>query len=169
MSDYRPMPAERPMPDGVRLLGYPAMPEPAYRAGPEPRRQRGARGASRAWASAARWAALAYLTVPVLGFVIPLVLYLSAVRGPGEARWARAHAAQALNVWIAGLLYDLAAVIMGVMLALDSPWTALAVFAPLAGARWLVTIGFLLRAAGAARRGEAYAFPRWLCTRIARC
>ncbi len=40
---------------------------------------------------------LAYLTVPLFGFAVPLVVYLRARRGPG---WTRAHAAQALNVWI---------------------------------------------------------------------
>jgi hypothetical protein len=134
------------------------------------------RGGDRPGQCAARWAALAYLTVPVLGFVIPLALYLGAVRGPHGSGplgsgppcsgWARCHAAQALNVWLTGLLYDLSAVIMGAMLALDSPWTALAVFAPLAAARWLVTIAFLYRAARAARWGRRYTLPRWLCTPI---
>ena len=63
-----------------------------------------------------RAAVLGYLTVPV--FLVPLVIYLTTLRGSG---WARRHAAQAVNVWLTGLLYDLSAVIMGAMLALDSP------------------------------------------------
>jgi hypothetical protein len=73
-----------------------------------------------------------------------------------------------VNVWLTGFLYDLSAVIMGAMLALDSPPVALLVFAPLVAARWLVTLGYLARAARAASRGADYAFPAWLCMRIAR-
>src|SRR5262249_20526814 len=51
----------------------------------------------------ARRAAVAgYLTVPV--FPVPLVIYLTTLRGPG---WARQHAAQAVNAGFTGLLYDL--------------------------------------------------------------
>ncbi len=110
-----------------------------------------------------RAAALGYLTVPV--FVVPLVIYLSERRG---RRPARRHAAQALNVWFTGALYDLSAVIMGAMLALDSPRVALIVFAPLVAARWLVTLAYLVRAAHAASRGAAFTFPAWLCVRVAR-
>ncbi len=108
-------------------------------------------------------AAAGYLTVPV--FVVPLVIYLGTLRGPG---WARGHAAQALNVWLTGTLYDLAAAIMGAMLALDSPRVALTVFVPLVAARWLVTLGYLARAARAASQGADYAFPSWLCMRAVR-
>jgi hypothetical protein len=106
---------------------------------------------------------LGYLTVPV--FLVPLVIYLATLRGPG---WGRQHAAQAVNVWFTGLLYDLSAVIMGAMLALDSPRVALAVFAPLIAARWLATLACLIRAARAASREAAYTFPAWLCMRVAR-
>jgi hypothetical protein len=110
-----------------------------------------------------RAAVLGYLTVPV--FLVPLVIYLATLRGPG---WTRQHAAQAVNVWFTGLFYDLSAVIMGAMLALDSPRVALAVFAPLTAARWLVTLACLIRAARAATREAAYTFPAWLCMRVAR-
>jgi uncharacterized Tic20 family protein len=108
---------------------------------------------------------LAYLTVPLFGFVIPLGVYLRMLRGPG---WARAHAAQALNVWITTILYNLSAVIMGTSLALDSPQVALLVFGPLIVCLWLVTLRHLVRAATAASQGEDYTFPRWLCSRVVR-
>jgi len=110
-----------------------------------------------------RAAVFGYLTVPVL--LVPLVIYLTTLRGSG---WARQHAAHAVNVWFTGLLYDLSAVIMGAMLALDSPQVAVIVFAPLVAARWLVTVVYLARAARAASRGAAGTFPAWLCMRIAR-
>jgi len=56
---------------------------------------------------------------------------------------------------------------MGAMLALGSPPVALMVFGPLVGARWLVTLAYLARAARAAGRGAA-TFPAWLCMRLAR-
>lgn len=110
-----------------------------------------------------RAAVLGYLTVPV--FLVPVAIYLTTLRGSG---WARRHAAQAVNVWFTGLLYDLSAVIMGAMLAVDSPPVALLVVAPLVAARWLVTLAYLARAARAAVRGAEYAFPAWLCMRTAR-
>jgi uncharacterized Tic20 family protein len=119
----------------------------------------------RSGGSAARWAMLAYLTVPLFGFVIPLWVYLRTLRRSG---WARAHAAQALNVWITVTLYGLSAVIMGTSLALDSPQVALIVFGPLIVGLWLVALRHLVRAATAASLGLGYTFPRWLCSRIIR-
>jgi uncharacterized Tic20 family protein len=121
--------------------------------------------ALRSGSSAARMAMLAYLTVPLFGCVVPLVVYLRARRGPG---WTRAHAAQALNVWITVVLYSLSAAIMGTMLALDSPQIALIVFGPLVVGLWLATIVLLVRAATAASQGEQYTFPGWLCSPIVR-
>ena len=121
--------------------------------------------ALRSAGSAARMAMLAYLTVPLFGFVVPLVIYLRARRRSG---WTRAHAAQALNVWITVALYSLSAAIMGTMLALDSPQIAMIVFGPLVVGLWLVTIVLLVRAATAASQGEEYTFPGWLCSRIVR-
>jgi uncharacterized Tic20 family protein len=106
---------------------------------------------------------LAYLTVPLFGFVVPLVVYLRTRHGPG---WTRAHAAQALNVWVTVTLYDLSAAIMGTMLALDSPQIALIVFGPPVVGLWLVALTFLVRAATAASQGREYTFPGWLCSGI---
>jgi len=147
----------RPVPD------WPAAPAGGYRA-PLRRLARLVPRYPAAGGRAGRRAALlGYLTVPVFG--APVVIYLATLRGPG---WARHHTAQAVNVWFTGLLYDLSAVIMGAMLALDSPSVALTVFAPLVAARWLVTLAYLVRAARAAGRGGAYTFPAWLSVRLAR-
>jgi len=116
---------------------------------------------SRSDGAAARWAMLGYLTVPLFGFVVPLLVYLRTLRGSG---WSRAHAAQALNVWITAVLYGLSAVIMGAMLALDSPQIALIVFGSLVIALWLVMLTYLVRAATAASQGLPYTVPRWLCS-----
>jgi uncharacterized Tic20 family protein len=111
------------------------------------------------------WAMLGYLTVPFLGFLLPLAVYLMSLR---RSRWLRAHAAQAVNVWLTVILYELSAAIVGAMLVLDSPVVALAVTVPLAAALWLTALVFLVRAAVAARRGETYTFPRWLCAPMVR-
>jgi len=113
----------------------------------------------------ARWAMLGYLTVPISGFLVPLAIYLASLR---RSRWLRAHAAQAVNVAITVVLYELSAAIIGAVLVLDSPRVALAVVVPLVAALWLATLVFLVRAAAAAYRGQAYAFPRWLCTPLVR-
>jgi uncharacterized Tic20 family protein len=113
----------------------------------------------------ARLAMLSYLTVPFFGFLVPAAVYLMALR---RSQWLRAHAAQALNVWITAFLYDLSAAIMGAMLALDSPSVALAVLLPVVAALWLVTVGFLIRAATRAGEGEQCAFPAWICSPVVR-
>jgi uncharacterized Tic20 family protein len=113
----------------------------------------------------AQWAMLAYLMVPFFGFLVPLAIYLISMRG---SRWVRAHAAQAINVWLTGVLYGLSAAIIGAMLVLDSPRVALTVVVPLITVLWLTTLAFLVRAAARAGRGESYTFPRWLCTPMVR-
>lgn len=113
----------------------------------------------------ARQAMLAYLTVPFFAFLVPFAIYIMALR---RSRWLRAHASQALNVWITALLYDLSAAIMGVMLALDSPAVALATIVPLVVLLWLITLAYLIRAAVVASQGREYTFPRWLCSTIFR-
>jgi uncharacterized protein len=108
---------------------------------------------------------LGYLTVPVSGFLVPLAIYLASLR---RSRWLRAHAAQAVNVAITVVLYELSAAIIGAVLVLDSPGAALTVVVPLVAALWLATLAFMVHAAAAAYRGQAYTFPRWLCTPLVR-
>jgi uncharacterized Tic20 family protein len=112
-----------------------------------------------------QWAMLAYLTVPFFGFLVPLAIYLLSMR---RSRWLRGHAAQALNVWLTGILYALSALIIGAVLILDSPRVAVTVVVPLIAVLWLTTLVFLVRAAARASRGETYTFPRWLCTPMVR-
>jgi uncharacterized Tic20 family protein len=113
----------------------------------------------------ARWAMLGYLTVPISGFLVPLAIYLASLR---RSRWLRAHTAQAVNVAITVVLYELSAAIIGAVLVLDSPRVALTVVVPLVAALWLATLASLVRAATAAYRGQAYTFPGWLCTPLVR-
>ncbi len=145
------------------LLWRLAGPVPHRPAAGRPVPHRPAAGRTVSGAAGRRAAVLGYLAVPVFG--MPVLIYLATLRGSG---WARRHAAQAVNVWLTGLLYDLSAVIMGAMLALGSLSAALMVFAPLVAARWLVTLACLAGAARAASRGMEYTFPAWLCMRAVR-
>jgi uncharacterized Tic20 family protein len=147
------------VPDALRAPRAPASPA-APGAAPG-----GAPGPARAVPGAASWAMLGYLTVPFFGFLVPLAIYLMSLR---RSRWLRAHSAQAVNLSLTVLLYELSAAIIGAMLVLDSPVVALAVTVPLAAALWLTALAFLVRAALAARRGETFTFPRWLCTPMVR-
>ena len=113
----------------------------------------------------AHWAMLAYLTVPIFGCVVPLAIYLLSLRG---SRWLRAHASQALNAWLTWLLYNLSALLIGGLLALDSTRVALIVVMPVVAALWLTTLGYLIRAGRLASQGREYAIPRWLCSRLIR-
>jgi uncharacterized Tic20 family protein len=109
---------------------------------------------------------LGYLSVPLFGFLLPLAVYLASLLR--RSRWLRAHAAQAVNLWLTVTLYELSAAIIAAMLVLDSPAVALAVVVPLVAALWLTALALLVRAAAAARRGQTYTFPRWLCARMVR-
>ena len=159
--DYGVVPG--PAGDGLRQVREPG--DDAHDAtGPGPALRSGGHAAPRS-DGAARWAMLGYLTVPLFGLIVPLLVYLRTLRG---SSWSRAHAAQALNVWITAVLYGLSAVIMGAMLALDSPRIALIVFGSLVAGLWLVMLTYLVRAATTASQGLPYTIPRWLCSPIVR-
>lgn len=113
--------------------------------------------------SGLRWAIAAYLTIPFFGFLVPLAVYLYARRQP---RLVRAHAAQALNLALTAVMYDLSAAIMAGILALDSPRAALMVAGPLVVLLWALALRQLIRATNAAGRGEDYRIPAWLCATL---
>ena len=103
---------------------------------------------------------LAYLGVAVAGVVPPLAVYLLSRR---RSAFARRHAAEALRVSCAAVLYGICALIIAAMLALDSVEVAAIVVGPLVLALWLIIVVFLIRAARAASRGEPpQEFPGWL-------
>jgi uncharacterized Tic20 family protein len=101
----------------------------------------------------------AYLGVPIAGCIPPLWVYLVSGR---RSPLARRHAAQALGVSCAAILYGICLLIVAGMLALDSVEVAVIVVAPLALALWLILVVFLVRAARAARRDQPYDIPGWL-------
>ncbi len=109
-----------------------------------------------------RWAALSYLGIPFLSALPPLAVYLATPNMP----FARRHATQGLNLAVTVLLYNVCALIIGAVLALDSLRVALAIVSPVTAALWLVALNHLVRCALAAGRGEFRPIPAWLCATI---
>ena len=106
-----------------------------------------------------RRAVLAYLAVPFTLFLVPLAVYLTSL---GSRRFARAHAAVALSLSLATMLYTASILIVGGVLALDSAPVGTLIAVPLLVLLWAGVLVVLVRAAGAAARGEMYRLPRWL-------
>jgi uncharacterized Tic20 family protein len=107
----------------------------------------------------ARRAMLAYLGVPFTLCLVPLAVYLTSLDG---RRFARAHAAVALSLSLATILYTFSVVIVGGVLALDSTAAGTLAAAVLLTVLWAGVLTVVIRAAVAADRGETYQLPRWL-------
>ena len=106
-----------------------------------------------------RRAVLAYLGVPFTLCVVPLAIYLTS---PGNRRFARAHAAAALSLSLATILYTVSILIVGGVLTLDSALVGTLAAVPLLVLLWVGVLVVVIRAARAASRGEMYQLPRWL-------
>ena len=112
-----------------------------------------------------RLAMLCYLSVPFLGFLLPLAIYVLKRRKPG---FVHGHAAQALNLALTAVLYTFCVLIVGTILALDTISVALLIGVPLVAALWIATLGYVVRAGAAASRGGYFRIPAWICATIAR-
>jgi uncharacterized Tic20 family protein len=107
----------------------------------------------------ARRAMLGYLGVPFTLCLVPLAVYLTSL---GDRRFARAHAAVALTLSLATILYTFSIVIVGGVLTLDSTAVGTLAGAALLAMLWAGVLTVVIRAAAAAGRGEMYQLPRWL-------
>ena len=107
----------------------------------------------------ARRAMLAYLGVPFTLCLVPLAVYLTSL---DHRRFARAHAAAALSLSLATILYIFSIVIVGGVLTLDSTAVGTLAAAVLLAVLWAGVLTVVIRAAAAADRGEIYQLPRWL-------
>ena len=110
-------------------------------------------------------AVVGYLGVIFFAFLPALVIFLLTRR---SSPYLRFHAARAVNLSVTVILFDLSALIVGLMLALDTVVLSLSVALPLATALWLTAAVYLVRTALAAARGEAYDPPAWLCVQVLR-
>ncbi|HEY2575415.1 MAG TPA: DUF4870 domain-containing protein [Streptosporangiaceae bacterium] len=108
-------------------------------------------------------AVVGYLGVLFFAFLPALVIFLLTRQ---SSAYLRFHAARAVNLSVTLILFDLSAVIVGLMLALDTVVLSLAVALPLATALWLAAAAYLVRTALATARGEAYDPPAWLCVQV---
>jgi uncharacterized Tic20 family protein len=126
----------------------------------EARRRAARAGLAAATGSQAILAALGYLGVIFFAFLPALVIYIAKGRSTPYLRY---HSAQALNVSITVLLFDLCALIVGGMLALDAVTVSLSVVLPLVTVLWLVVLAYIVRVAFATAHGQVYELPRWLC------
>jgi uncharacterized Tic20 family protein len=106
-----------------------------------------------------RRAMLAYLGVPFTLCLVPLAVYLTSLR---DRRFARAHAAVALSLSLATILYTVSILIVAGVLALDSTAVGTLAAAALLAALWAGVLIVVIRAAAAAGRSEMYQLPRWL-------
>lgn len=112
-----------------------------------------------------RWAAVSYAAALCGWLIAPLAVYLTVGR---RSEFVRQHAAQAFRFTLAVTLFAVSGGIVAAMLALNSPMYALLIMGPLMFAFWLVALGYLVRAARAARRGDFYPLPSWICVRTHR-
>ena len=112
-----------------------------------------------------RLATLSYLSVPFLGPLVPLFVYLIRKR---SSAFVRRQSVQALNLSITTLIYTFCALILGTMLALDSITVALIIVVPLFVLLWLITLIYVIVAASRAGRGDYFRIPAWLCATMLR-
>lgn len=90
----------------------------------------------------------------------PLAIFLAKRNSSG---FIRSHAAQAFNLILTTTLFAVSGAIVGGLLALDSPRTALVVMGPVFVVFGIVVLRYLVRAASSASRGDFYEIPSWLC------
>jgi uncharacterized Tic20 family protein len=144
------------------VLAVPTQRGPAWEA-MDTGRDRG--GPVRAGVPARIAAVSGYLLAALASFIPPAMVCLLSRR---DAVFVRTHAIQAMNAAFTTLLYALSSAILAAILALDSLRLGLEVGASAALLCWLVTLGYLIAAAGSAARGRFYQIPRCLCADLLR-
>ncbi len=101
-----------------------------------------------------------YLGAIIFWLLAPLAIFLAK---RNSSIFIRSHAAQAFNLTLTATLFTVSGAIVGGLLTLDSPMTALVVMGPVFVAFWIVVLRYLVRAASSASRADFYKIPRWLC------
>ena len=108
------------------------------------------------------WAASSYVAAIVLWLAAPLAVFLTRGR---RSEFVRRHAVQAFRLTLTVTVFAISGLIVAGLLAVDSPRDALYIMGPVGFVFAAVVLWYLLRAAGAARRGQFYAVPSWLIIR----
>ena len=107
-----------------------------------------------------RWAMACYLGAIFFWLLAPLAIFLAK---RNSSVFIRSHAAQAFNLFLTATLFTVSGAIVGGLLSLDSPKTALVVIGPVFVVFWIMVLRYLVRAASSASRGDFYEIPSWLC------
>ncbi len=106
-----------------------------------------------------------YLGAIFFWLLAPLGIFLAK---RNSSVFIRSHAAQAFNLILTATLFTVSGAIVGGLLTLDSPRTALIIIGPVFVVFWFVVLRYLVRAASSASRGAFYEIPSWLCVRALR-
>lgn len=101
-----------------------------------------------------------------LGFFLLIPPLVVSVASGRRSPFVRYHATQALNLWITAFGYTLSCLILGVVLALDTTGTALAVGVPLACLVWAAAVAYAIVGGVSASRGRLRRLPAWVCSPI---
>jgi uncharacterized Tic20 family protein len=134
---------------------------PAYGYQPESPQGYGPRGPS----DDQTWALLAYLLGLVASIIAPLVIYLVK---RNESRYVRYHAAQALNLGLTGLIYAVAAVVIGILLALATHGLGFILMVLVLLAIGIAHLVYLIMGAVKAYQGQPFQIPAFLCLPMVR-
>ena len=108
------------------------------------------------------WAASSYVAAIVLWLAAPLAVFLTRGR---HSEFVRRHAVQAFRLTLTVTVFAISGLIVAGLLAVDSPLDALYIMGPVGFVFAVVVLWYLVRAADAARRGQFYLVPAWLCIR----
>src|SRR6201992_3096558 len=108
------------------------------------------------------WAASSYVAAIALWLAAPLAVFLTRGRG---SEFVRRHAVQAFRLTLTVTVFAISGLIVAGLLAVDSPLDALYIMGPVGFVFAVVVLWYLVRAADAARRGQFYPVPAWLCIR----
>jgi uncharacterized membrane protein len=108
------------------------------------------------------WAASSYVAAIVFWLAAPLAVFLTRGR---HSEFVRRHAVQAFRLALTVTVFAISGLIVAGLLAVDSPLDALYIMGPVGLAFAVVVLWYLVRAADAARRGQFYLVPAWLCIR----
>ena len=108
------------------------------------------------------WAASSYVAAIVLWLAAPLAVFLTRGR---RSEFVRRHAVQALRLTLTVTVFAISGLIIAGLLAVDSPRDALYIMGPVGLVFAVVVLWYLVRAADAARHGQFYPVPTWLCIR----
>ncbi len=104
-----------------------------------------------------------YLGAIFFWLLAPLVIYRAK---RNSSIFVRSHAAQAFNLTLTATLFAVSGAIVGGLLALDSPKTAIVIMGPVLLVFWIVVLTYLIRAASSASRDDFYEIPGWLCVPV---